>query len=114
MEQRNPKSVFINLSFTSGNTPSPIETIVSQIFTRRGYELHTGRESIKGKQDAELLRIISQCRVGVVILNERRDNVIYEWGIMDALAMPVIIFKNSNAHYDLDREFSDKKRHGLD
>jgi tetratricopeptide (TPR) repeat protein len=109
MQQRNPKSIFINLSYTSGNAPSRIEEVVRQMFVERGYEVHTGRESVKGRQDAELLRLIRKCTVGVVILNERRDNVIYEWGLMDGLEMPVVVFKNTNYHYDLDKDFSDKK-----
>jgi len=59
--------------------------------------------------DKGILQVIKSCSFGIVVYNEFRHNISYEWGIMDALGMPVIPFKDKNAHIDIDNDFSDKK-----
>jgi len=106
---KNPKSCFLNLSYTSGNSPSKIEKIITDYFKERGFEVKTGRMAPAGEKfDKGILRVIKSCGFGIVVYNELRHNISYEWGIMDALGIPVIPFKNTNAHIDLDKDFSDK------
>lgn len=106
----NPKSCFLNLSYTSGSSPSRIEQIISDYFRGRGFEVKTGRMAPGGEpNDRGILQVINSCSFGIVVYNEFRHNIGYEWGIMDALGMPVIPFKDKNTHIDFDKEFSDKK-----
>ena len=106
---KNPKSCFLNLSYTSGNDPSKIEKIITDYFKGRGFEVMTGRMAPAGENlDKGILQVIKFCGFGIVVYNEMRHNISYEWGIMDALDIPVIPFKDANAHIDLDRGFSDK------
>ena len=106
----NPKSCFLNLSYTSGDTPSPIERIITNYFNGRGFEVKTGRMAPAGeKTDKGILQVIKSCSFGIVVYNEFRHNISYEWGIMDALDMPVIPFINKNAHINIEDEFSDKE-----
>ena len=106
----NPKSCFLNLSFTSGSSPSKIERIITNYFKGRGFEVKTGRMASAGvNTDKGILQVIKSCSFGIVVYNEFRHNISYEWGIMDALGMPVIPFKDKNAHIDIDNDFSDKK-----
>jgi tetratricopeptide (TPR) repeat protein len=107
---RNLKSCFLNLSYTSGGTPSRIERIITGHFKKRGFDVKTGRMAPAGGQtDKGILRVIKSCGFGIVVYNEFRHNISYEWGLMDALGMPVILFLRNDAHIDIDREFSDKK-----
>jgi len=107
---RNPKSYFLNLSYTSGESPSKIEQIISKHFKKGGFEVKTGRMARAGEKiDKGILRMIKSCGFGIVVYNELRHNISYEWGIMDGLGIPVILFKNTNTHIDLDRDISDKK-----
>ena len=107
---RNLKSCFLNLSYTSGGTPSRIERIITDYFKKRGFEVKTGRMAPAGEQtDNGILRVIKSCGFGIVVYNEFRHNISYEWGLMDALGMPVIPFLRNDAHIDIDRDFSDKK-----
>jgi tetratricopeptide (TPR) repeat protein len=100
----------LNLSYTSGGTPSRIERIITGYFKKRGFEVKTGRMAPAGEQtDKGILRVIKSCGFGIVVYNEFRHNISYEWGLMDALGMPVILFLRNDAHIDIDREFSDKK-----
>ena len=112
-ESRNPrnlKSCFLNLSYTSGGTPSRIERIITGYFKKRGFEVKTGRMAPAGEQtDKGILRVIKSCGFGIVVYNEFRHNISYEWGLMDALGMPVIPFLRKDTHIDIDRDFSDKK-----
>lgn len=106
----NPKSCFLNLSYTSGSSPSRIERIITDYFRGRGFEVKTGRMAPGGEpNDCGILQVIKSCSFGIVVYNEFRHNIGYEWGIMDALGMPVIPFKDKNTHIDLDKDFSDKK-----
>ena len=106
----NPKSCFLNLSYTSGDTPSPIERIITNYFRERGFEVKTGRMAPGGeKTDKGILQVIKSCSFGIVVYNEFRHNISYEWGIMDAFGMPVIPFINRNAHINIEDDFSDKE-----
>ena len=106
---KNPKSCFLDLSYTSGNSPSKIEKILTKYFEGRGFEVKTGRMApAGGKLDKGILGVIKSCGFGIVVYNELRHNISYEWGIMDALGIPVIPFKDANTHIDLDRDLSDK------
>ena len=106
----NPKSCFLNLSYTSGSSPSRIELIITDYFRGRGFEVKTGRMAPGGEpNDCGILQVIKSCSFGIVVYNEFRHNIGYEWGIMDALGMPVIPFKDKNTHIDFDKDFSDKK-----
>jgi nucleoside 2-deoxyribosyltransferase len=94
---KNPKSYFLNLSYTSGESPSKIEQIISKYFGEMGFEVKTGRRARAGeKLDKGILQVIKSCGFGIVVYNELRHNISYEWGIMDALGIPVIPFKNAN------------------
>ncbi|RZB28970.1 MAG: hypothetical protein AEth_01574 [Candidatus Argoarchaeum ethanivorans] len=107
---RNPKSCFLNLSYTFGNSPGGIEQIISDYFKGRGFEIKTGRMAQAGeKLDKGILQVIKSCGFGIVVYNELRHNISYEWGIMDGLGIPAILFKNTNTHIDLDQDISDKK-----
>ncbi len=107
---RNLKSCFLNLSYTSGGTPSRIEQIITGYFEERGFKVKSGRMAPAGEQtDKGILRVIKSCGFGIVVYNEFRHNISYEWGLMDALGMPVIPFLRNDAHIDIDRDFSDKK-----
>ena len=107
---RNLKSCFLNLSYTSEGTPSKIERIITGYFKKRGFDVKTGRMAPAGEQtDNGILRVIKSCGFGIVVYNEFRHNLSYEWGLMDALDMHVIPFLNTNTHIDIDRDFSDKK-----
>jgi tetratricopeptide (TPR) repeat protein len=100
----------LNLSYTSGDTPSPIERIITNYFKGRGFEVKTGRMAPAGeKTDKGILQVIKSCSFGIVVYNEFRHNISYEWGIMDALGMPVIPFINRNAHINIEDDFSDKE-----
>jgi tetratricopeptide (TPR) repeat protein len=107
---KNLKSCFLNLSYTSGDTPSKIERIITSYFKRRGFDVKTGRMAPAGENtDKGILRVIKSCCFGIVVFNEPRHNICYEWGLMDALDMPVIPFLNTNMHIEIDKDFSDKK-----
>jgi len=100
----------LNLSYTSGGTPSRIERIITGYFKKRGFDVKTGRTAPAGEQtDKGILRVIKSCGFGIVVYNEFRHNISYEWGLMDALGMPVIPFLRTDTHIDIDRDFSDKK-----
>ncbi len=106
----NPKSCFLNLSYTFGSSTSRIERIITDYFKGRGFEVKTGRMTPAGvNTDKGILQVIKSCSFGIVVYNEFRHNISYEWGIMDALGMPVIPFKDKNAHIVIDNDFSDKK-----
>lgn len=106
----NPKSCFLNLSYTSGQTPSKIELIIKEYFEKRGFEVKTGRMIPAGeKTDPGILNLIKSCVFGIVVYNEPRHNISYEWGIMDGFGMYAIPFMNKNIHMDIDKDFSDKK-----
>jgi tetratricopeptide (TPR) repeat protein len=106
----NPKSCFLNLSYTSGSSPSRIERILTDYFRDRGFEVQTGRMTPGGESnDRGILQVIKSSSFGIVVYNEFRHNIGYEWGLMDALGMPVIPFKDKNTHMDFDKDFSDKK-----
>ncbi|MDY6864550.1 MAG: tetratricopeptide repeat protein, partial [Halobacteriota archaeon] len=107
---KNPKSCFLNLSYTSGDSPNKIERIITKYFLGRGFEVKTGRMAQAGEKiDKGVLQVIKSCGFGIVVYNELRHNISYEWGIMDALDIPVIPFLNKDTHIDLDRDLSDKK-----
>ena len=106
----NPKSCFLVLSYTSGGSPSRIELLISDYFRGRGFEVKTGRMAPGGEpNDYGILQVIKSCSFGIVVYNEFRHNIGYEWGLLDALDMPVIPFKDKNTHIDFDKDFSDKK-----
>ncbi len=109
-EQRvNPKSVFLALAFTSGDNPSRIERILIDYLKGRGFEVHTGREISAGvKTDEGLREIMRRCYFGIVIYNELRHNISYEWGLLDGLEKFVVPLGNKNAHIDLTEALSDK------
>ena len=107
---KNLKSCFLNLSYTSGGRPSKIERIITSYFKRWGFDVKTGRMAPAGENtDEGILRMIKSCGFGIVVCNELRHNICYEWGLMDALDMPVIPFLNTNTHIEIDKDFSDKK-----
>jgi tetratricopeptide (TPR) repeat protein len=70
----------------------------------------TGRMAPSGEpNDRGILQVIKSCIFGIVVYNEFRHNISYEWGLMDAFGMPVIPFKDHDKHIDIDKDFSDKK-----
>lgn len=72
--------------------------------------MKTGRMTPGGEpNDRGILQVIKSCSFGIVVYNEFRHNIGYEWGLMEALDMPVIPFKDKNTHIDFDKDFSDKK-----
>jgi len=106
----NPKSCFLDLSYTSGSSPSRIERVITDYFRGRGFEVKTGRMAPGGEpNDRGILQVIKSCSFGIVVYNEFRHNIGYEWGLIDALDMPVIPFRDRNTHIDFDKDFSDKK-----
>jgi len=107
---KNPKSCFLNLSYTSGDSTSKIERIITNYFRERRFEVKTGRMTPAGeKTDKGILQVIKSCGFGIVVYNELRHNISYEWGLMDALGVLVIPFRNKDMHIDIGRDFSDKK-----
>ena len=107
---KNLKSCFLVLSYTSGDRSSKIERILTSYFNEKGFDVKTGRMAPAGENtDKGILQVIKSCGFGIFVCNEPRHNLSYEWGLMDALDMPVIPFLNINTHIDLDRDFSDKK-----
>jgi len=110
VKQKLQKSSPIIHHHASGDKPSKIESIITKYFEERGFEVKTGRMASAGeKTDKGVLGVIKSCGFGIVVYNELRHNISYEWGIMDALDLYVVPFKDANTHIDLDRDLSDKK-----
>jgi len=104
------KSIFLAISYTKRQK---VENAITKFFENKGFDVKTGREIRSGKSlGEELIRIIKDCKFGVVVYNELRHNVSYEWGLLDALIDEdghIFVFKDGNIHIDLDYEISDKK-----
>jgi tetratricopeptide (TPR) repeat protein len=104
------KKIFLAISYTKRQK---VEKAISNFFEDNGFRIITGRKIQSGmNQGDEIKRIIGECEFGVVVYNELRHNISYEWGLLDALIGKdghVFLFKDVNIHIDLDYEISDKK-----
>ena len=101
------KSVFLAISFTRKRK---VEKAIINFFANKGFDVRTGRSMHSGKPIGdELKRLMTNCDFGVVVYNELRHNISYEWGLLDTYVDHVFLFKDCNIHIDLDTELSDKK-----
>jgi len=87
-----------------------VENSIRKYLDSKGLDVITGRDVTSGGNLCdEIIKLIQECDFGVVVYNELRHNISYEWGLLDALKKKVIILKDINIHIDLDEEISDKK-----
>lgn len=103
-----PKSsVFLAISYTK---KMKVENAIRKYLESKGLEVITGRDVTSGCNLCdEIINLIQKSDFGVVVYNELRHNISYEWGLLDALKKNVILLKDENIHIDLDEELSDKK-----
>ena len=100
-------SVFLAISYTRR---MKVENAIRKYLESKGLDVITGREATSGGNlYDEIINLIEECDFGVVVYNELRHNISYEWGLLDALKKKVILLKDVNIHIDLDDEISDKK-----
>lgn len=100
-------SVFLAISYTRR---VKVENAIRKYLESKGLDVITGREVTSGGNLCdEIINLIQECDFGVVVYNELRHNISYEWGLLDALKKKVILLKDVNIHIDLDEEISDKK-----
>ena len=100
-------SVFLAISYTRR---VKVENAIKKYLESKGLDVITGREVTSGGNLCdEIINLIQECDFGVVVYNELRHNISYEWGLLDALKKKVILLKDVNIHIDLDEEISDKK-----
>ena len=100
-------SVFLAISYTRR---MKVENAIRKYLESKGLDVITGREATSGGNlYDEIINLIKECDFGVVVYNELRHNISYEWGLLDALKKKVILLKDVNIHIDLDDEISDKK-----
>ena len=104
------KKIFLAISYTKRKK---VENAITNFFENSGFEVITGRKIRSGKnQGDEIKRIIKTCEFGLVVFNELRHNISYEWGLLDALISEkghIFLFKDVNTHIDLYNELSDKE-----
>lgn len=87
-----------------------VENAIRKYLESKGLDVITGRDVTSGGTLCdEIINLIQECDFGVVVYNELRHNISYEWGLLDALKKKVVILKDINIHIDLDEEISDKK-----
>ena len=87
-----------------------MENAIRTYLESKGLEVITGRDVTSGGNLCdEIITLIKECDFGVVVYNELRHNISYEWGLMDAICNYVVVLKDENIHIDLDYELSDKK-----
>ena len=103
------KSVFLAISYTKRQK---VEKAITKFFEDKGFTVKTGRDIRSGMPIGdEIIRIIESCNFGIVVYNELRHNISYEWGLMDAILGKmghIFLFKDENIHIDLVNELSDK------
>ena len=103
------KKVFLAISYTKREK---VEKAITNFFENKGFKVETGRKIHSGKnQGDEIKRIIGECEFGIVVYNELRHNISYEWGLLDSLIGVnghVFLFKDVNIHINLEYELSDK------
>jgi tetratricopeptide (TPR) repeat protein len=100
-------SVFLAISYTR---KMKVENAIRKYLESKGLEVITGRDVTSGCNLCdEIINLIQKSDFGVVVYNELRHNISYEWGLLDALKKNVILLKDENIHIDLDEELSDKK-----
>ena len=100
-------SVFLAISYTKR---MKVENAIRKYLESKGLEVITGRDVASGGNLCdEIISLIQQCDFGVVVYNELRHNISYEWGLLDALKKNVVLLKDENIHINLDEELSDKK-----
>ena len=103
------KTVFLAISYTRRQK---VEKLITKFFEDKGFDVRTGRDIRSGMPiGEEIIRIIKSCDFGIVVYNELRHNISYEWGLMDAILGKtghIFLFKDENIHIDLVNELSDK------
>ena len=99
--------VFLAISYT---VRKKVENAIQSYLENKGLKVITGRDMASGGNLGDEIRtLIEECDFGVVVYNELRHNISYEWGLMDGMSKNVVLFKDKNTHIDLDYELSDKK-----
>ncbi len=100
-------SVFLAISYTKR---MKVENAIRKYLESKGLEVITGRDVTSGCNLCdEIINLIKECDFGVVVYNELRHNISYEWGLLDVLKKNALLLKDENIHIDLDEELSDKK-----
>ncbi len=100
-------SVFLAISYTKR---MKVENAIRKYLESKGLEVITGRDVTSGCNLCdEIINLIKECDFGVVVYNELRHNISFEWGLLDALNKNALLLKDENIHIDLDEELSDKK-----
>ncbi len=100
-------SVFLAISYTKR---MKVENAIRKYLESKGLEVITGRDVTSGCNLCdEIINLIQKSDFGVVVYNELRHNISYEWGLLDALKKNVVLLKDENIHINLDDELSDKK-----
>ena len=105
----NKRKIFLAISYTKRKK---VENAIANFLKTKGFEVITGRICKSGQSlDKEIKRLIKDCDFGVVVYNELRHNISYEWGLLDALCDKdkIFLLKDENVHIDLDYELSDRK-----
>lgn len=99
--------VFLAISYTERRK---VENAIRSYLESKGLEVITGRDVASGGNLCnEIITLIEECDFGVVVYNELRHNISYEWGLLDVTGKYVVVLKDENIHIDLDYELSDKK-----
>ena len=99
--------VFLAISYTERRK---VENAIRSYLESKGLEVITGRDVTSGGILCdEIITLIEECDFGVVVYNELRHNISYEWGLLDAMRKNVVLLKDVNIHINLEDEVSDKK-----
>ncbi|MCZ7380032.1 MAG: tetratricopeptide repeat protein [Candidatus Methanoperedens sp.] len=99
--------VFLAISYTKG---MKVENAIIKYLESKGLEVITGRDVASGGNLChEIINLIQECDFGVVVYNELRHNISYEWGLMDAFKKTAALLKDESMHIELDKEVSDTK-----
>ena len=99
--------VFLAISYTERRK---VENAIRSYLESKGIDVITGRDVTSGGNLCdEIIKLIDECDFGVVVYNELRHNISYEWGLLDAMRKNVMLLKDENIHINLEDEVSDKK-----
>ena len=101
------RKIFLAISYTK---KGKAETAITKFFINKGFAVKVARSLPPGKHiDEGVSEMMDGCNFGVVVYNELRHNISYEWGLLDGLKKRVFLLVDGNLHIDLDKEISDKK-----
>ena len=92
-----------------------LEDRIEPVLKERNFTPRRLSEEIRSGEDylEKLEEIISDCVLGVVVLDGFRPNILFEFGYLLGKGKPVIILQSSGAEINIKTLFNSKKESGL-